>query len=159
LLDPTLSFLGTNDHPGDYRSSGCTACHILYANDRSRVQSGPYAVHGNAGRSFSKDPTIPRDEPGHPIEHRFAPGNGIATSQCLACALPPGTKVMNSYVGFMWWAEETDAELIYPHKEKHLTAEEYVRSLMSNPNESAARNNLSDPAFLENLVELNKEAK
>jgi hypothetical protein len=25
LLDPTLNFLGTNDHPGDYRSSGCTA--------------------------------------------------------------------------------------------------------------------------------------
>jgi hypothetical protein len=22
LLDPTLNFLGTNDHPGDYRSSG-----------------------------------------------------------------------------------------------------------------------------------------
>ncbi|MGI8898174.1 MAG: hypothetical protein ACR2IB_07250, partial [Pyrinomonadaceae bacterium] len=25
LLDPTLNFLGTNDHPGDFRSSGCTA--------------------------------------------------------------------------------------------------------------------------------------
>ena len=25
LLDPTLNFLGTNDQPGDYRSSGCTA--------------------------------------------------------------------------------------------------------------------------------------
>ncbi len=24
LFDPTLNFLGTNDHPGDYRSSGCT---------------------------------------------------------------------------------------------------------------------------------------
>ncbi|MFN5587374.1 MAG: hypothetical protein ACK5DR_18885, partial [Planctomyces sp.] len=29
LLDPTLNFLGTNDHPGDFRSSGCTACHIV----------------------------------------------------------------------------------------------------------------------------------
>jgi hypothetical protein len=34
LNDPHLSFLGTNDHPGDYRSSGCTACHTVYANDR-----------------------------------------------------------------------------------------------------------------------------
>ena len=34
LLDPTLNFLGTNDHPGDYRSSGCSACHVIYANDR-----------------------------------------------------------------------------------------------------------------------------
>ena len=36
-----LSFLGTNDHPGDYRSSGCTACHVVYANDRSPVELGP----------------------------------------------------------------------------------------------------------------------
>lgn len=35
LNDPQLSFLGTNDQPGDYRSSGCTACHTVYANDRS----------------------------------------------------------------------------------------------------------------------------
>jgi hypothetical protein len=26
LFDPTLNFLGTNDNPGDYRSSGCSAC-------------------------------------------------------------------------------------------------------------------------------------
>ncbi len=37
LLDPTLNFMGTNDHPGDYRSSGCSACHVLYANDRDRL--------------------------------------------------------------------------------------------------------------------------
>jgi pimeloyl-ACP methyl ester carboxylesterase len=34
LLDPTLSQFGTNDHPGDYRASGCSGCHVLYANDR-----------------------------------------------------------------------------------------------------------------------------
>ena len=34
LLDPLLYFLGTNDQPGDYRSCGCTACHVVYANDR-----------------------------------------------------------------------------------------------------------------------------
>ncbi len=34
LNDPHLSFMGTNDHPGDYRSSGCTGCHSVYANDR-----------------------------------------------------------------------------------------------------------------------------
>src|SRR5713101_2125302 len=33
LLDPVLSLPGTNDHPGDYRGSGCTACHVIYAND------------------------------------------------------------------------------------------------------------------------------
>ena len=40
LLDPLLSFPGTNDQPGDYRTSGCTACHVVYANDRSPVHAG-----------------------------------------------------------------------------------------------------------------------
>src|SRR5205814_1668291 len=71
LLDPTLNFLGTNDHPGDYRSSGCTACHVVYANDRSPVNSGPWARAGNQGLSRNPDPTIRKDERGHPIEHRF----------------------------------------------------------------------------------------
>jgi hypothetical protein len=159
LLDPTTNFLGTNDHPGDYRSSGCSSCHIIYANDRSRVHSGPYAVYGNRGLSHNPDPTIPKNEPGHPIAHRFAPGNSIPTSQCMVCHPHPGTTVMNSYLGFMWWDEETDADLIYPEHEKHPTAEEFVTSIMSNPNESAARNKLSEPEFLANLVELNKVAR
>src|SRR6185436_10872559 len=71
LLDPTLNYLGTNDHPGDYRSSGCTACHLIYANDRSPVHSGPYAKYGHKGLSSSSDPMIPKDEPGHPIQHKF----------------------------------------------------------------------------------------
>ncbi|HUP29902.1 MAG TPA: hypothetical protein VM122_07000, partial [Usitatibacter sp.] len=32
LNDPHLWFLGTNEQPGDYRSSGCSACHAVYAN-------------------------------------------------------------------------------------------------------------------------------
>jgi hypothetical protein len=159
LFDPTLNFLGTNDHPGDYRSSGCTACHILYANDRSRMNSGPYAKYGHRGLSYSADPTIPKDEPGHPIDHSFARGNAIPTSECIVCHIHPGTNVLNSYVGFMWWDEETDGELIYPPGGKHPSAEEYIQSQMSNPNESAARNNLSDPQFLENLTDLNTKTR
>jgi hypothetical protein len=159
LLDPTLNFLGTNDHPGDYRSSGCTACHVIYANDRSRVNSGPYAMYGHKGLSQTSDPTIPKNERGHPIKHMFAPAQSIPSSQCIVCHIHPGTNVMNSYLGFMWWDEETDAELIYPPYHKRPTAEEYIRSQMSNPNESAARNNLSDPDFLDRVSELNPQAK
>src|SRR3984957_12217672 len=32
LMDPLLSFPGTNDQPGDYRNSGCSGCHVVYAN-------------------------------------------------------------------------------------------------------------------------------
>jgi hypothetical protein len=153
LFDPTLNFLGTNDHPGDYRSSGCTACHVIYANDRSRVHSGPYAKFGKNGQSFSEDPTISKQEPGHPIEHRFV--NSIPSSQCMVCHIHPGTTVMNSYFGYMWWDEETHAEVLYPSKQKKPTAEQTIRSQMLNPNESAIRNNLSDPDFLHNLSEFN----
>ena len=159
LLDPTLNFLGTNDHPGDYRSSGCTGCHVVYANDRSPVHSGPYAVFGNRGRSFSPDPTIPREESGHPIHHQFAPGNGIPTSQCIVCHMHPGTTVMNSYLGYMWWDEESDAELIYPPRQRYPTSEEAINAAFANPNESAARNLLSDPEFLANLTDLNDRTR
>jgi hypothetical protein len=159
LLDPTLNFLGTNDHAGDYRSSGCSACHVIYANDRSRVNAGPYARFGNRGQSFSADPTIPKNESGHPIDHAFAKGNSIPTSQCMVCHMHPGTTVMNSYLGFMWWDEETDGELIYPKEQRYNSAEEVIRRHMYNPNDVDARNRLTDPGFLDDMVEINKEAK
>ena len=71
LLDPLLSLPGTNDEPGDYRASGCSGCHVVYANDRSREHAGPYAQYGHLGESFSSDPTIPKNESGHPIRHTF----------------------------------------------------------------------------------------
>jgi hypothetical protein len=157
LLDPTLNFLGTNDHPGDYRSSGCTACHVIYANDRSPVHSGPYAAAGNLGLSRNPDPTIPKDEPGHPIEHKFT--SGIPSSQCIVCHVHPGTNVMNSYLGYTWWDEETDGELMYPREEHHPTAEQFTQAQLSNPDEAAARGLWSDPRFLERVADLNPMAR
>ncbi len=153
LFDPTLNFLGTNDHPGDYRSSGCSACHVPYANDRSPIHSGPLAKFGNRGMSASTDPTIPKNESGHPIDHKFT--NAIPVSQCMVCHVHPGTTVMNSYIGYQWFDEETHAELMYPKTQKNPTAEELIRIGFRNPNESAARGNLADPAFVNDLVQLN----
>jgi hypothetical protein len=161
LLDPTLNFMGTNDHPGDYRSSGCTACHMVYANDRSPVHSGPFAKYGHMGRAaaepdpwvVSVDPTIPKDETGHPIQHRFT--RAIPSSQCIVCHVHPGTNVMNTYLGYMWWDLETDGELMYPDEERDLTAEQHQNASMSNPEEAAQRGNWSDPDFLAAVSELN----
>ena len=63
LFDPTLNMLGTNDQPGDYRSSGCSACHVPYANDRSPVHSGSYAQFGK----LTSLPDVPA-EPPHALE-------------------------------------------------------------------------------------------
>ncbi|QDT04452.1 LVIVD repeat protein [Rubripirellula lacrimiformis] len=161
LLDPTLNFLGTNDHPGDYRSSGCSSCHVLYANDRSETSSGFLAKYGNGGTAAAErdewvqfiDPMIRKDQPGHPIQHKFE--LRMPTSQCMVCHIHPGTNVLNSYLGYMWWDNETDGELMYPEEQKHLTAEDYIRATESNPNEAAARGHWSDPEFLANVTDLN----
>ncbi len=159
LLNPNLFMLGTNDHAGDYRSSGCSACHVIYANDRSHTHSGHFAEYGHRGLSYSNDPTIPKNEPGHPIAHAFAKGNGIPSSQCMTCHMHPGTTVMNSYFGMMWWDEETDGELMYPKHQKYPTAEEYVNGIFANPDEANVKGNWSDPAFLDQVSELNTQTK
>ena len=165
LLDPTLNFLGTNDHPGDYRSSGCSACHVVYANDRSPIHSGPFWKYGNQGYAASQtddfvktiDPMIPKDEPGHPVTHRFT--TSIPTSQCIVCHIHPGTTVLNSYLGYMWWDNETDGELLYPVEQRYLSAEEQIQANMSNPEEASARGRWSDPDFLANVTDLNSSTR
>jgi len=70
LNDPFTWFMGTNDQPGDYRSSGCTACHVVYANDREPRHSLIYARHGRDGQTITKDPTIASKlEPPHGAGH------------------------------------------------------------------------------------------
>ncbi len=157
LLDPLLSMLGTNDHPGDYRSSGCTACHVVYANDRNPVHSGPYAKYGNRGFSATADPTIPKNESGHPIQHRFT--RSIPSSQCVVCHIHPGTSYAFQYLGYMWWDNETDGDLMYPAKGKKLSAEEEARALARNPEAASLKGNWSDQEFLRNLTDLNPKLR
>lgn len=149
LLDPMLSFLGTNDQPGDYRSSGCSGCHVIYANNRNPYEAGPYAQAGHTGLSSSGDPTIPKDEPGHPIKHQFT--RAIPSSQCVVCHMHPGTTVLNSYFGSMWWDLETDGDKMYPKEEKKLSAEQLREITIRNPEESARRGLWGDLDFLKSI--------
>jgi len=137
LNDPHLSFLGTNDHPGDYRSSGCTACHTVYANDRDPWNSGPYAQYGNGGLSATKDPTIPKNEPGHPIRHELT--RSIPTSQCIVCHMHQPNVFVNPFLGYQMWDYETDGELMWPKEARHPSDAELFKSLEHNPEEAAAR--------------------
>jgi len=158
LLDPTLWLMGTNDHPGDYRASGCAACHVIYANDRDSKHSDKYAAYGNAGQSSSNDRAIPRGVSGFPIKHLFT--NQIPSSQCVVCHVHPGTNVVNSYYGTIWWDNETDGNFFYPAHEKHPSADEIAVDLMSNPEAASIRGLWSDPAFLADSSEkLNTKLK
>jgi hypothetical protein len=149
LLDPLLSLPGTNDQPGDYRGSGCTSCHVIYANDRSPEHSAQYAKFGHLGESFSTDPTIPKNESGHPIRHSFT--REIPSSQCMICHVHPGTNMETTYFGYTWWDNEADGEAMYPRDQHNPTQEERYQVALRNPEESAARGLWSESKFLADL--------
>jgi hypothetical protein len=153
LHDPLLGFMGSNNHPGDYRSSGCAACHVVYANDRSPTHSGYYSKYGHQGLSFSGDTQIPKNERGHPIRHAFT--RAIPTSQCMNCHMHQGNLFVNPYLGYTWWDQESDGEFMYPPQQKNPTEAELAASLRHNPEAAAARGLWGDLDFLEKVAELN----
>ena len=157
LHDPLLDFFGSNDRPGDYRSSGCTACHVVYANDRSPSNSGWYSAYGNQGLSFNPDPMISKKEKGHPIAHKFT--RSIPSSQCMTCHMHQGNLFVNPYLGYTWWDQESDAELMYPKEQRNPSDEDMVKSLRKNPEAAAARGLWGDVDFLEKTAELNPKLK
>ncbi|HET7105344.1 MAG TPA: hypothetical protein VFI38_00930 [Candidatus Acidoferrum sp.] len=147
LLDPVLSLPGTNDHAGDYRSSGCSACHVIYANDRDPAHSGAYAQYGHDGFSASADPTIRKDEPGHPIKHTFT--RAIPSSQCMICHIHPGTNMVTTYFGLTWWDNEIDGDKMYPPEQRNPSEEQRYQAALKNPEVAAARGLWGEDKFLE----------
>jgi hypothetical protein len=157
LHDPLLGFMGSNNHPGDYRSSGCSACHVVYANDRSPTHSGWYSKYGNQGLSFSGDQAILKNERGHPIAHKFT--RAIPSSQCMNCHMHQGNLFVNPYLGYTWWDQESDGEFMYPTQQKNPTEDELAASFRLSPEAAAARGLWGDPDFLEKVAELNPKLK
>lgn len=159
LHDPNLNFLGTNNHPGDFRSSGCSSCHVIYANDRSFVHSGSYAKYGHTGQTDTRDASIPRGEEGHPIKHQFT--NKIPSSQCMTCHMHPGTNMVASYYGVTWWDNESDGDKMYPKEQHDPSQEEEARKFRRNPEGSSARGFWSERGFLDKTgtPEFNKNLK
>jgi hypothetical protein len=149
LLDPVMSLPGTNDHAGDYRSSGCSACHVIYANDRDPAHSGSYAKFGHSGQSASADPTISKSEFGHPIRHVFT--RSIPSSQCMICHIHPGTNMVTTYFGLTWWDNEIDGDKMYPPQQRNPSEEQRYQALLRNPEGAAARGLWYDDKFLDQV--------
>ena len=151
LLDPLLSFPGTNDQPGDYRGSGCTGCHVVYANDRDPAHAGAYAQFGNEGKTQTVDPAIDprRAESGHPIRHTFT--RSIPSSQCMTCHMHPGTNMVTTYYGYTWWENETDGETMYPATPLQRSDAEKQAIRERNPEQAALKGKWGDRKFLGQL--------
>ncbi len=157
LNDPHLWFLGTNEQPGDYRSSGCTGCHTIYTNDRDPKHAGPYAKFGHDGTTQTIDPTIAKNESGHPVKHEFT--RAIPSSQCMVCHMHQPNVFVNSYYGYIMWDYESDAPHMWPEKQRYPTDSEMREILDRNPEEAAVRGKWSDPEFLKNVSTLNSKLK
>ncbi|MGQ0700633.1 MAG: hypothetical protein ACT4PZ_20625 [Panacagrimonas sp.] len=157
LNDPHTWFMGTNEQPGDYRSSGCAACHVVYANDRDARHSGVYAKAGHTGLSQTLDPTIAHDKPGHPLQHAFT--SSIPSSQCMVCHMHQPNVFVNSFLGYTMWDYESDAPYMWPKKEKQPTDAEIREINKRNPEEASIRGSWGDPEFLKQVSELNPKLK
>lgn len=157
LNDPFTWFSGTNDQPGDYRNSGCASCHVVYSNDRDPRHSGPYAQHGHDGTSITADPTINKEESGHPLKHEFT--RAIPTSQCMICHMHQPNMFMNTYLGYTMWDYESDAPLMWPKEQQYPSHEEIREVNDRNPEGAAARGKWADVDFLKGVWELNDQTK
>ena len=73
---------GENRYTGDYRSGGCTACHMLYEPD---------------GLSRSADPHVDKDAPPHPARHTLT--KAVTTDQCMRCHYRGG-RIGPSFQGY-----------------------------------------------------------
>ncbi len=157
LNDPLMWFLGTNDNPGDYRTSGCGACHVVYANDRDPRHSGPYGEFGHTGTTQTSDPTISKTEEGHPLKHSFS--RAIPTAQCMSCHMHQPNMFVNTYLGYTMWDYESDAPMMFPEKQRYPTDEEIREINNRNPEGAAIRGKWSDQEFLRDVSTMNPELK
>lgn len=170
LNDPFMWFMGTNDQPGDYRSSGCSGCHVVYANDRDPQHSGPYAKFGHAGTTITADATIPKGESGHPLKHEFT--RAIPTSQCMICHMHQPNVFMNTFGGYTMWDYESDAPNMWPKKQRYVSEwdaagvpgvtpdqilghEKAYDITVRNPEEAAIRGLWGDVDFLKGVWDKN----
>jgi hypothetical protein len=170
LNDPFMWFLGTNDNPGDHRSSGCSSCHVVYANDRDPRHSGPYAQYGHNGETATSDPTIPHGESGHPLKHEFT--RSIPTSQCMICHMHQPNVFVNSFLGYTMWDYESDAPRMWPEKQRYVSRDDVRKGtevsddqilghdkafaiLTRNPEEAAQRGLWGDLDFLKGVWDQN----
>ena len=92
---------------GDYRATGCAACHMIYSND-GRTKTGDKAIkEADADRPAKKDLSGigPNAKRGYPLVHKFTAA--VPTVQCVRCH--SGNREGTNYTGMA----EHDYEKMY----------------------------------------------
>jgi len=130
----------------------CSACHVVYANDRSPTHSAYYSKYGNQGLSFSGDPSIPKNEKG-PSHQTPVSRAAIPTSQCMNCHMHQGNLFVNPFLGYTWWDQEkrTASSCIRRSRRNPTEEETPWRPCAIIPREAATRGLWGDNDFLEKV--------
>ena len=98
---------------GDYRATGCAACHMIYANDGQTITGDKAIQQTQTANNEAKanDPKLKSDlsgllsKRGYPMKHRLT--TAIPTVQCVRCH--SGNRVGTEYIGLF----EHDFEKMY----------------------------------------------
>ncbi len=98
---------------GDYRATGCAACHMIYQNTGETL-TGDKAIQATQKKNMeekAKDPKLMMDtsglisKRGYPVKHRLT--TAVPTVQCVRCH--SGNRVGTEYIGLF----EHDYEKMY----------------------------------------------
>jgi len=98
---------------GEYRATGCAACHVIYSND-GKTMTGDKAIQKTQADNIAakgKEKKLKADisgivgKRGYPVKHRFT--TAIPTVQCVRCH--SGNRVGTEYIGLF----EHDYEKMY----------------------------------------------
>ena len=159
LNDPHMWFLGTNDQPGDYRSSGCTGCHVgLRERPRPEAHAVRTRAFGHGGRIADRRSDDPEGR-SRAIRSSTRSRAPIPSSQCMVCHMHQPNVFVNTYYGYTMWDYESDAPFMWPEKQRYPTDAEAREILDRNPEEAAIRGKWSDPEFLKSVSSLNPKLK
>lgn len=98
---------------GDFRATGCAACHMIYANDGQTMTGDKAILAAQKANNEAKanDPVLKTDlsgllsKRGYPMKHRMT--TAIPTVQCVRCH--SGNRVGTEYIGLF----EHDFEKMY----------------------------------------------
>ena len=77
---------------------------------------------GHEGKTQTADPTIPKDESGHPLKHEFT--RAIPSSQCMVCHMHQPNMFVNSFYGTRCGTTSPMRRSMWPKKQKYPTAAE-----------------------------------
>ena len=110
------------------------------------------------GTTQTADPTIPKDEPGHPLRHEFT--RAIPSSQCMICHMHQPNMFMNTFLGYTMWDYESDAPLMWPKQELNRSLTEQRHILDRNPEAAAVAGLWGDVDFLSKVwTDVNPKAE